>query len=70
MNGHLETVQQYEGRPAGSPVRVKADPNLVSDVSVSCSTPTQPQQTSRTHYEATVDWESVISDLPSDDEDG
>lgn len=70
MNGHVEDVKQYEARPAGSPVRVKADPDLVSDVTISCSTPTSQEYSERKHNEEPIDWDSAVADLPSEDEDG
>lgn len=69
MNGNLEEVKMREARPSGSPMRVKADPALVSDVTVGCSTPTQELPEKRP-IEEVVDWESLTADLPSDDEDG
>lgn len=69
MNGNLEDVKMYDARPSGSPVRVKADPDLVSDVTVSCSTPSRELPEKRSTEEI-VDWDSVVADLPSDDEDG
>lgn len=55
----------------GSPVRVvKADPDLVSDVTISCSTPTAHDFSDRKRQDEMLAWESVVADLPSDDEDG
>lgn len=70
MNGDVSSVREYEARPSGSPVKVvKADPDLVSDVSVSCSTPTH-QNIPERRYQEDMAWESHITDIPSDDEDG
>jgi len=69
MNGNLEDVKKYDARPSGSPVRVKADPDLLSDVSVNCPTPSR-ELPERTSTEQILDWDSVVADLPSDDEDG
>lgn len=70
MNGQVEDVKQYEVRPLGSPVRVKADPDLVSDVTISLATSTDPEPSETKLRETVFMWESVVSDLPSDDEDG
>jgi len=71
MNGQVEDVKKYDDRPIGSPVRVvKADPDLVSDVTISCSTPTSLEASERRYQEEILAWESVVADLPSDDEDG
>ncbi|KAK3913578.1 Ankyrin repeat and SAM domain-containing protein 3 [Frankliniella fusca] len=71
MNGQVEDVMKYDDRPIGSPVRVvKADPDLVSDVTISCSTPNLCEATERRYQEEILAWESIVADLPSDDEDG
>ena len=70
MNGDVSSVKDYEARLSGSPIRVvKADPDLVSDVSISCSTPTHQNFPERTFVDD-VNLDAIMSEIPSDDEEG
>ncbi|KAJ1520732.1 hypothetical protein ONE63_003827 [Megalurothrips usitatus] len=69
MNGEVEKFKENEARPTGSPVRVKADPDLVSDVTISCSTPTSLDYSEKRYQEDVIAWES-IADVPEHDDDG
>jgi hypothetical protein len=72
MNAEVSAVKEYEARPSGSPTRVvRADPDLVADVSVPCSpVPSELSYHERRYEEDIHAWETVLTDIPSDDEDG